>query len=543
MKQKNKRKFMQIINSNILKGGNEATPLISSSSPSQSPSLAIFIETQEIIKKTKNSSLDTHQLVLSCNKTEQEWLTYFQGTNIILNRSVQEIGLYLIHSWKEKNPEQALQLLQYVARIQNDSAEILLNLFVQLSDSTPKTSQNLKIRCEILRQFVQECEITDEATKAVLSNLLKQIDEDLQFIKKSKENYSNAEYIDLLQEFEKFEINKDYALEIISKNKKAYTQRLIEQAQDISQDLKLVDKIGTPEGREYLLNAICKRMTYTEFLEAPALEFVNYCIKYYTPSLFRECLVFLNKFESRQVDNLEIKLLNKISEMSFSTAASLNERLGLYVNETYTETLLASIISSKEKILKKVSTQKESQQNINLDPLLKAFVHVTKLCFNNLENSPTLNLCSEIFLAKINFQKNENAKNPLNAQDANIVWKSAFLAVCRQKSMFPDPNKIFDALWFKFLDSDKNRTNIDKGEFLLEIFKDLEKDDFYIEIVCKHLKTFIDYLPKNSKLPESTINYLKCAYEYISEPTSPKLKAMTSSLMKKIQNCVRSRSK
>lgn len=99
--------------------------------------------------------LEMAKLVNSCELTAQGWLTYFQGMGLIVHKPLLEVGLHLVKQWTSQNPDQALELLDYLIQQSPNSRTEFVPYYMDVW-ATHASNANFKRRYEILTTLLSE---------------------------------------------------------------------------------------------------------------------------------------------------------------------------------------------------------------------------------------------------------------------------------------------------------------------------------------------------------------------------------------------------
>ncbi|PJD96345.1 MAG: hypothetical protein CK425_06550 [Parachlamydia sp.] len=99
--------------------------------------------------------LEMAKLVDSCELTAQGWLTYFQGMGLIVHKPLLEVGLHLVKQWTSQNPDQALELLDYLIQQSPNSRTEFVPYYMAFW-ATHASNANFKRRYEILSTLLSE---------------------------------------------------------------------------------------------------------------------------------------------------------------------------------------------------------------------------------------------------------------------------------------------------------------------------------------------------------------------------------------------------
>lgn len=139
------------------------TPKTEKAKPTIPPNLKGYIprfkdtEERKITKMlTRNYAvLEMATLVNSCQLTTQGWLTYFQGMGLIVHKPLLEVGLHLVKLWIPQNPDQALELLDYLIQQTPNSRTEFVPYYMAFW-TTHASYSNFKRRYEILITLLNE---------------------------------------------------------------------------------------------------------------------------------------------------------------------------------------------------------------------------------------------------------------------------------------------------------------------------------------------------------------------------------------------------
>ncbi|WP_241208999.1 hypothetical protein [Parachlamydia acanthamoebae] len=108
--------------------------------------------TSEILEKYRKK--DIRSLARTFNLKAEEWLSYFKGVSLILDRPILEMGLHLVRHFSQNNIFQALQILRYLFLCTTHANDELLLAFINLSNRAEnhplfKNKENLELRYSI----------------------------------------------------------------------------------------------------------------------------------------------------------------------------------------------------------------------------------------------------------------------------------------------------------------------------------------------------------------------------------------------------------